>query len=248
MSHVPDGKSTRLLRILLLAAVPLSVAFGCHYPQALRTYEYVVTHERMSAAHEPLLSLVYVPRSVNLRDYRGIVIGEVGVGRHWVETPDAARQYAQLFRVLLRRELLEQNRFHFVSMDPDDPRIDAVPGKNDVLLFEGMITRLDEGSGVLRYLSFFLWFLQAGATDLQIEGRILEAESGRLVVEFVDRRRHLCNTPFGPNPKTIRDGYAMHVTAHLTAEALAEFIARGWNGLPVARADGSEDASPKGRS
>ena len=97
---------------------------------------------------------------------------------------------------------------------------------------EGMITALDTGSGLMRYLSFFLWFLQSGATDFQIEGRITEAKSGRLVAEFVDRRRHLCNTPFGPNPHNFDDGYAMKITARATAECLAEFIQEGCESLP----------------
>lgn len=246
MTHLLAARIARRIAPVALVAAVLAAA-GCHYPPALKTYEDVATYERMTDRYDPLLSLVYVPRSTRLEDYRGIIIGDFDVGRHWVEAPQEAKGYARFFRVVLRRELLKLDRFDFISLTKDA----QAPGAGDLddaLLVEGMITALDNGSGLMRYLSFFLWFLQSGATDFQIEGRITEAKSGRLVAEFVDRRRHLCNTPFGPNPHNFDDGYAMKITARATAECLAEFIQKGCESLPAADADTPADDGPEGQT
>jgi hypothetical protein len=163
----------------------------------------------------------------------------VGVGHELVTSPEEAQSYAIFFRLALQHALLEQGGFDFVSLDSD--LLDVPEHQRDkALLFEGMVTKLDFGSGLKRYLSFFLWFLQSGATDFQIEGRITDAASGAVLAEFADRRRSLCNTPFGPNPKTLNPNYAMHQTAKSTADCLAAFIAMGFDGLPAAVAQADE--------
>ena len=194
------------LVVLLVAALS-----GCAYPRAVRTYEYVTSYDRMSEQYDPLVSLLYVPEQTAFAAYRGVIVGTVGVGDSYVESPDEAAGYTTFFRVALASELLKLHRFQFVGLDKDPA---SVPGGSldGMLLVEGVITKFHMGSGALRYLSHFL-MLRLGATDLQIEGRITEAGSGRLVAEFVDRRHHLCNTPFGPDPRNFRKGYGMKVTA-----------------------------------
>jgi hypothetical protein len=206
-------------------------AQGCQYPRAVHTYEYVTDYERMSAAYDPKVSLVYVPQETSFKDSKGIIVGDVKVGEAWVDSPDQAKRYAAFFRVVLRNELLKLKKFDLVSLDGSESGSKAPsPG---TLLLEGEITKFDMGSGFLRYLDYFLWFMQAGATDLQVEGRITDAATGKLLVEFVDRRRHLCNTPFGPNPRNLHEGYGMRVTAAETALCLAKFIEMGWDKLPA---------------
>ena len=229
----------RLGALVLLALLGLASS-GCSSPPAIKTYEYVATYERMTSRFDPLLSLVYVPETRRLGDYDGIIIGQFGVGKEWVESPEQAAGYATLFRILLRRELLKLDKFGFVSL-AHDPSSESQDALGKALVVEGKITRFDTGSGLMRYFSYFLWFLQGGATDLQIEGRITEAQTGRLVAEFVDRRRHLCNTPFGPNPHTFKAGYAMRVTAHESAKCLARFIDLGFEELPAAAAGLPDD-------
>ncbi|KPK65595.1 MAG: hypothetical protein AMK73_02565 [Planctomycetes bacterium SM23_32] len=205
---------------------------GCHYPAPIQTYEYVTSYERMSDGYDPMLSLAYVPDATSFSRYRGIVVGDVGVGRGWIESREEALGFATFFRVILKSKLQQLGKFDIVALGP--PGTDGVgPLGDDVLLMEGMITRFHTGSGLLRYLSYMLIFLQAGATDLQIEGHLIEPESGRLVMEFVDRRRHFCNTPFGPNPRNFHKGFAMKVTATETAQCLTDFIAMHYEGLPV---------------
>jgi hypothetical protein len=230
----------RLRVVMILAALAFG-APGCHYPQAVHTYEYVTDYERMSPAYDPDVSLVYVPQETSFRDCKGIIIGDVKVGSAWVDSPDQAKRYATFFRVVLRNELLKLKKFDFVSLDKDEGGPTGDP-QGRTLLLEGQITKFDMGSGLLRYLDYFLWFLQAGATDLQVEGRITEAATGKLLVEFVDRRRHLCNTPFGPNPRNFREGYAMKVTTAETAQCLARFIGGGWERLPVVQSGAAPGA------
>jgi hypothetical protein len=218
-----------LLAFLLLASA------GCSAPQAVRTYEFIDAYDRMTDEYDPMVSLVYVPRPTSWGRYRGIAIGYVGVGHELVASPEDAIGYATFFRLALRQELLEAGQFEFVSLDPDLADIPEEE-RDEVLLFEGMVTKLDFGSGIKRYLSFFAWFLESGATDFQIEGRISNAGSGAMLAEFADRRRSLCNTPFGPNPKTLDAGYAMRQTAKDTAECLAQFIDMGCEGLPAVMA------------
>jgi hypothetical protein len=213
-----------LLLILLAAA-------GCHYPAPIQTYEYVTSYRRMSDRYDPTLSLAYAPEPTALGRYRGIVIGPVDVGEGWVEDREDAFGFATFFRVVLKSKLEALGKFDLVALGLEEcPEAGLVP--EQVLLMEGKITRFDMGSGFLRYLSFILVFLQAGATDLQIEGRLIEPMSGRLVLEFVDRRRHFCNTPFGPNPRNFEKGFAMRVTATETAQCLADFIAAHYDRLP----------------
>jgi len=52
-------------------------------------------------------------------------------------------------------------------------------------------------------------------------------------MEFVDRRRHLGNTPFGPNPCTLNSDFVMKVTIKETATCFARLIDKAYMGLPA---------------
>jgi hypothetical protein len=231
-------------KCLVLAAFLLAAQSGCSYPRPVRTYEYVADYDRMVDTYEPLLSLVYMPQPPALARYPGIIIGPVEVGGEGVRSRADAIGYATYFRIVLRNELAKLREFQFVELQLAD-RKTSRPFQG-ALLLQGKITRFDAGSGLMRYLSYFLFFLEGGATDFQLEGRITEADTGRLLVEFVDRRRDLCNTAFGPNPSNFSKGFAMNVTARKTAECLAKFVSMAHEGLQatVARAaDTAQHAS-----
>lgn len=245
MLQPPPVCPVRIPLVVAFAVALVGVTGGCSYPKAVPTYEFVTAYDRMDDAYEPLLSLVYVARPTALSCYRGLIVGPVEVGEQWVESPAEARGYATFLRVVLRRELSALGKFDFVSLE-SDPETDGAPSAG-ALLVEGKITKFDTGSGTMRYFSYFLPFLQAGATDLQIEGRITEADTGRLVLEFVDRRRHLCNTPYGPNPSSFNDGFAMRVTARETARCLARFLEMGLEQMPPVALAGLEADAGKGR-
>ncbi|GAG02401.1 unnamed protein product, partial [marine sediment metagenome] len=144
------GVATALSALALLLA-----ATGCHYPAAIRTYEYVIAYDRMSDAYDPVLSLLYVPAPVSLADYSGLVIGRVDVGGERVESLEEAGSFAIFFRIVLRSRLARLGKFDFVTLDREAGEADVTP-PGRTLLLEGKITAFDTGSGLLRYLTYFL--------------------------------------------------------------------------------------------
>ncbi len=185
----------------------------------------------MTAEHEPLVSLVYAPGELSVRRCRGVVVGDFSVGEGWVEPSREALGYTTFLRVLLHRELSALGVFQFVTLDEE-----TGPQSRDahkVLRLEGKVTRFNQGSGLLRYLSCLVPFMELGATDFQVEGRLTEESTGDLVLEFVDRRRGMYNTPFGPNPRNLRDGFAMKHTIRDTAGSLAAFLGEACEEQPA---------------
>lgn len=212
-----DDRPIFRMAVLLTICLALSMQWGCNsYPKPTRTYEYVELYGRMSDSMDPVISLVYLPPGTSLSEYRGCVVGNIAVGEEWVERPEVAQAYAMYLRMLLVEELREQGRFDKVTSNPNE----SVP--RPALRIEGMVTIFDTGSGTQRFFSYFLPFLQkGGATDFQVEGRIYNMDTGELAMEFVDRRRHLGNTPWLPNPGTFNDKFVMKHTVWETAHSLA---------------------------
>ncbi len=237
---MPIGRNRKVAFLPALVCAALTI--GCSCPKAVHTYEYLSDYGRMDDSYEPLVSLVYLSEDADLRDYDGLIVGTVGVGSELIESPEAAEACATYFRHVLAKEINGLERFSFVSLDcSTDVPPEALQG---VLRLDAKITKFDLGSGFLRYVSFFMFFLQSsGATDLQIEGRIVEADSQRPVLEFADRRRDLGNTLFGPNPKTLRKRFAMNVTALKTAKCLARFIGNRCIEADAAESDRAQVAS-----
>jgi len=230
LPHIPIGVSDRRRPHVLLCpvlALVLLLAGGCAYPKPVPTYEMVVEYDRMTDRFDPLVSLVYAPDVSAIARYRNFIVGEVEPGMNWPGGSRQVERYAAFFRHVLQQELLRTRRFTFVSLDPQARFL------TPALVLRAKITRFSMGSGVLRYLSGLLFVLQPlGATDFQIEGRISDARTGAVLLEFVDRRRHLGNTNWGPNPRTLRNDFVMKITVSQTARCLAKFIASVHAGLP----------------
>ena len=219
LSHHRRGRpAARVWHVAALAALVLLHA-GCSFPKPIRTYEFILHHDRMSDSFEPVVSLVYIAENADPMRYKNIVIGAVTVGEQRVEDRPQAARYATYLRALLRNMLVESGRFQVVTLD----RSEAFPTLT--LRLEAMVTKFDFGSGKLRYWGWFLPLFQSkAASDFQIEGRLTDAQSGAVLIEFADRRRHLGNTPFGPNPKTFRDDFVMKHTVRETTRAVSAFI------------------------
>jgi hypothetical protein len=224
----------------VLAALAV-LAAGCRVPRATPTFEFVADYERMTRDYDPLVSLVYAPEDTALSEYEGLVIGDIAVGERWVEDRELVPGYATLFRVVLRNSLTEQTRFDFVTLDAESQ--DLEQSSDRILRLDGKVTRFDLGSGWLRYFGCLV-FLQVGASDLQIEARLTDQQTGKLVMELVDRRRGLYHTPFGPNPQTLRSGFVMRMTVRDTAASLARFLLDAYEGIP-ATPTSREDEPPK---
>ncbi|MFO8008068.1 MAG: hypothetical protein R6V05_10065 [Candidatus Brocadiia bacterium] len=218
------------------AALVAGLAFclflqGCSPPEVVRTYEYVTDYGRMEDLYEPLLSLAYIPHETDLSRYDGVIVGDLAIGEQWIEERPQAMAYAVLLRLLLRRELESSEQFAAVASGRQSSAYLNRPGR--WLRLEGMVTGCELGSGLMRYFSYYLLFLQSGATDFQVEGRILDDSTGEMLVEFADRRRGLYNTPWGPNPKTLRGEFAMTATVRDTARSIVAFLGQAREGLPA---------------
>jgi hypothetical protein len=203
---------------VLLSALLLA---GCSVPKPVKTYACVTSYERMTDRHDPLVSLVYVDDHLALSMARGVVVGGVDINAQWVRKADVevAEAYARYLRAALLLDLARLRQFDFVLPDRGGPNPDDDVAH--VLRLETQVTRFDMGSGWKRYFSPFI-FMAAGATDLQLEGRVVDLGTGRVVLEFADRRRHMGNTAWGPNPQNLKDeGFAMKHTARQTANGLA---------------------------
>lgn len=225
MAHcVPAGnfpRSAVRTTLLLVALLLGGLQTGCiHYPEPRHTYEFVTRYDRMSPRLEPKLSLVYVPPEVSFSPYRNFIVGNIAVGDNWVESPVQAQRYALYLRhKILAPEMRDTDRFDTVSLDPG--RRFSVP----TMRLEGKVTAFETGSGLARFFSYFLPFLQSGgASDFQLEGRIYDTATGELLMEFVDRRRHLGNTPWLPNPNTFSNEFVMKHTVWETGRSLAEVL------------------------
>jgi hypothetical protein len=234
------------MAIAALACVAIMLCTGCGTPDAVRTNEFITDQERMTPA-DPLLSLVYLPDLGHLTLAEGIVIGSLAVGGERIEDPEQARVHTNLFRVMLFHELQKadaqvkesgERGFRTIRREPP-AHWERLPRRT--LRLDGHVSVFDMGSGSLRYFGGLL-FLGLGATDFQIEGRLTDRATGEVVMEFVDRRRHLGNTPFGPNTKNLSDStFAMKVTALHTARSLAYMLAQPVEALAGVDADTTDD-------
>lgn len=215
---------------MLAVLFALTTALGCHPPKAVPTYEFVTRYDRMDDRYEPLASLAYVSPDADVGSYRAVVIAPFRLGEEWIRSESWAVGYAAMMRVLLRQELSKLHAFDVVTFQWDEAEHGPPYG---VLALEGMLTRFKMGSGFLRYMSGLIPFMTAGATDLQVAGRLKDAETGEVLLEFVDRRRGIYNTPWGANPKNFKAGFAMSHTVLDTALSLAGLIGRLHQGLPA---------------
>jgi hypothetical protein len=208
--------------LTLLIVVAAAAATGCSYPKAEHTYECIVNYERMTEEFDPVASLVYMPPGKKLSDYDVLFVDDITVGEYRIECPKEAPLYALRFRCTLKSQIAERKKFDLVTMDQKY----GEGTRPNVLRLSGKVTVFDKGHGWMRF------FLSQGATDFQVEARLTDEATGATVMEFVDRRRYLANTPFGPNIDTFDSDYVMRLTLKESAVCLANLISKAYNGLP----------------
>jgi len=218
--ETPANMYRTLLTVLVVVAA--AAATGCSYPKAERTYECVVNYQRMTDRFDPVASLVYMPPGKKLSDYDILFVDDITVGEYRIESPKEAPLYALKFRCTLKSQIAQQKQFDLVTLDQKYGK----GVRPNVLRLSGKVTVFDKGHGWMRF------FLSAGATDFQVEGRLTDEATGETVMEFVDRRRYLANTPFGPNPDTFDNDYVMRLTLKESAVCLANMIKNASDGLP----------------
>lgn len=230
MLNVPATRKALALMCMATAAV---MAAGCgSVPKPKRTYGNVVDYDRMTNHYDPMVSLVYSSGDHTLNEYDTLYIDSCQV-----EDSDLVKDYneARQYGLWLRYTIVEaiRNREDTFRRVTADSRFRS-RREDGLLVMKPKITVYDKGSGWKRYL---LW---SGASDLQVECKLVDAASGEVVMELVDRRRFVANTPWGPNPDTIDDNWVMELTLKETAEGLANFFKEAYDGLPGPRRASSE--------
>jgi len=222
-----ESKAVPALICLFLAGI----SAGCMSPRARvdKTYEYHHRYDDMTDRYDPPISLVRVNSDFELSSYTHLVIGEFTAGGDGIYDLETANHYAGTYfrqvmageftRKLFERELFGTPLFYKVELDPD------FRSDSHTAVIEGKFTIFDPGSPGPRYLSAYLFFLQPiAAVDLQVEGRIRDANCGTTILEFADRRRFLGHTPWGPSHKTLNEEWAKKQTCLLTARSLVNLV------------------------
>lgn len=189
---------------------------GTHNVATMKTYELVTNYDRMTSVYEPKVSLVYVAPDARLDAYKTIVIKPVEVSGVWVQDGEQAELFRPYVEQKLKDALLGTKTFDRVVMDPEYLRLAS--HREKIVVLEAVITRLDRGNGTARY------FLQLGATDFQIEGRLVDAWSGETVMEFAERRRELGEKPWDPSVKAFDNEFTLKRTISIVTTNLGDVV------------------------
>jgi Domain of unknown function (DUF4410) len=133
---------------------------------------------------DPDAGLVGIAPGFNVKAYRVIVVASFPVAPNEIKDEDDTR-LAKDMSAYLRAQLVSKLRTDGTFSEVIDGGIIAEPPVGDgVLLLQGDISRLTEGSQALRYWVGF----GAGATKAQIETRFLDGQSREVRMITADRR------------------------------------------------------------
>lgn len=132
------------------------------------------------------LEQVWVAPELDVRNYHTLYIAPVEVDQRALKNRgDSTREMAQrlvmAFRKSLNRTLQETEIFRIVSTDPYFSTV-----KQGALTLQMRVTEFSPGSPPVRALIGF----GAGATKIQVEGKLIDQATGEVVAEFADRRLH----------------------------------------------------------
>jgi hypothetical protein len=133
---------------------------------------------------DPDAGLVGLAPGFNVKAYRVIIVESFLVAPNEIKDEDDARLAKDMSAYLLARLVSRLRADGTFSEVMDGSLIAGAPRGADVLLLQGDITRLTEGSQALRYLVGF----GAGATKAQIETRFLDGQSREIRMVTADRR------------------------------------------------------------
>jgi hypothetical protein len=164
----------------LVAACATSFAATAHKTGWLQDYH------RLNHIGGVPLEQVWVQPEFDVRAYRVLYIAPVQIDpcanrRGGEKDHQAAQRLADAFRRQLEQRLREAAIFEVVSTDPY-----FSTARSQSLTLQVRITEFYSGNPGARALIGF----GAGATEVQVEGKVLECKSGRTLSEFADRRLH----------------------------------------------------------
>ncbi len=185
---------------LLYAAALAALVSGCAQPVirtgALPNYARLRSTTLMGEGDGR--ARTYVAPGLLLLDYDVLYVkpvkpaGQVG--------PDQPRisQYCAHLQERTLNGLRKLRKFRILTTD--DEFLNRKRYDLRVATLELFITHLDEGNGFVRYVVGF----ERGGVDVQVEGRLTDARTGEVLMEFADRRYYAGDPMSGLNVRVIR--------------------------------------------
>lgn len=174
-----------LTAILSTAALACSGVASAQVTSAQQT-GYLQDYHRLGHVGGVTIEQVWINPSFDVREYRTLYIAPTQIDPSaYYRSPGMdhaiATQISKNIQTSLTGQLQGAGIFKFVS---DDPYFSAK--RPQALTLETRITEIYSGDPEARYRKGF----GAGATVIQIEGKIIENRTCRTLVEFADRRNH----------------------------------------------------------
>lgn len=172
-----------IVRSIGIVGVALTVLVGFSQVQPSGWLE---DYHRLEHIGGVPLEQVWVAPDFDIRNYHTLYLAPVQVDqRVFRHRGDAMREMAQrlleAFRKTLNRSLQDAEVFRVVSTDPYFSM-----ARQGALTLQLRVTQLSPGSPPVRALIGF----GAGATKVQVEGKLIDQATGEVLAEFADMRMH----------------------------------------------------------
>lgn len=223
-------KLQRQLSSLLAACALLALAPTPGPAAKAHKNGYLQDYHRLGHVGGVPLEQVWIFPELNLLNYRTLYIAPVQVDpvayrRNGEKDRLAAVRLASALRTQVTQALQGAGIFQFVS---DDPYF-AVP-RHGSLVLEMRITEVNSGNPRLRRMVGF----GAGATEIQLEGKLIEARTCRTLFEFADRRLHPGDALLIGTQKSADGEYLMGIDLRMIMDGIVKlFIYLREAGPPV---------------
>jgi Domain of unknown function (DUF4410)/Protein of unknown function (DUF3313) len=172
--------------VFAAAGFVLVTACACGANTTAHHNGYLQSYHRLGHVGGVPLEQVWIEPEFDVRKYRTLYIAPVQIDpyayrRNGEEDRQKAHRLADAYRMVLEQELQGSGIFQFVSTDPYFSR-----RREGALVLETRITEVNSGNPRQRVMIGF----GAGATEVQVEGKVIELKTCRTLVEYADRRLH----------------------------------------------------------
>jgi len=205
----------------LFLAVLLAVVAGCS--STPKPSGFLVRYSDLEPVKKPNLDGVAEAAGFSPRQYRAVVLAPVRVSASIRNRIAQSDKFGEYLRRCLHAHLVEKHVFPIVTENPNFLTL----GKYgpSTLRFDLAITEIRYGNGLLRYL---IGWDSAGATIVQVEGKLSDVRTGELMLKFADRRRNSGYPGLGFNfkqlKKVFRGSYLVSASLYQISSDVAEWL------------------------
>ncbi|MBM4080808.1 MAG: hypothetical protein FJ278_13975 [Planctomycetes bacterium] len=213
--------------ILALALIAL---LGC---SSVAPTGYLTDYTAMKPVKGINLDLIKAIDGAPLDAYPVVVINDVTIPDKITEAFERAEKYGPYLQRRVEKELVALRKFKIVTVDKrflDFGKYDLRPARLDLA-----ITDMAYGSGLLRYL---IGWDSLGATIVQVEGKLVDPQTGQTLLEFADRRRNSGEPGLGFNfrgvKRVFKPSYLVSASLHFMSADIAKLMASLKTPAPVA--------------